>query len=286
MYFLITFFGFLLASFYDLKTREVPRLLTFSLIFLGLSLHGVESVYLKNLNPFISSFSTCFLCFCFAFLLYKIGAWAGGDVKLFTGLGALLPFYGKISFFPFIVFVVSFLAAFPFLIMYVAYFFIKRKKLRRVIKNQFKGWMLKEFYSIPFMIIISAFFSKNFIDFFQSFLQLFFLSVIFFLGIASFKIARTNILREKIKVKELKEGMIPAQSIFLEKGRIVFREQLFQKPAGNLIVSSMARGLTEKEIKRLKELKVEEIIVKKSIPFVPIITLSMLLIFCFERFFV
>ncbi len=33
------------------------------------------------------------LIFVLGYIFWKMGAWAGGDVKLFTGLAALIPFY-------------------------------------------------------------------------------------------------------------------------------------------------------------------------------------------------
>jgi preflagellin peptidase FlaK len=79
----------------------------------------------------------------FGYLLWKLGAWAGGDVKLFTALAALLPFYPAIvnynilgitfpiisSYpFPFTLIINSILAILPFLLIFIFYIVLREKK--------------------------------------------------------------------------------------------------------------------------------------------------------------
>ena len=93
IYAAIAILAFLIASYTDLKSREAPETLTTGLILGGLFLHGWESIIISSFSPIISSAYMAALAFFFSFFLYKIGAWAGGDVKLFTALTLLLPFY-------------------------------------------------------------------------------------------------------------------------------------------------------------------------------------------------
>ena len=81
--------------------------------------------------------------FALGYIFWKMGAWAGGDVKLFTALAALLPFSPLlISYrilgvnfpvegaypFPLTIIINSILSVFPFILMYVFYVVVKTKK--------------------------------------------------------------------------------------------------------------------------------------------------------------
>jgi hypothetical protein len=94
------------------------------------------------------------------------------------------------------------------------------------------------------------------------------LSFLLFFGINSFKIAKENILRMTVKVTELEEGMIPAEDVYTGKVRIAN--------------SRSADGLTIAEIRALKKAR-KEIRIRLSIPFVPIITLGMVLLMLLEK---
>ncbi|MEN6293311.1 MAG: A24 family peptidase C-terminal domain-containing protein, partial [Methanobacterium sp.] len=80
--------------------------------------------------------------FVLGYIFWKLGAWAGGDVKLFTALAALLPFYPltlsyniwgatfpiiSIYGFPITLIINSLLSILPFLLIYVLFIAIRRK---------------------------------------------------------------------------------------------------------------------------------------------------------------
>jgi hypothetical protein len=87
-------------------------------------------------------------------------------------------------------------------------------------------------------------------------------------GIHAFGIAKEKILRKTIAVKNLEEGMIPAEDVVIGKTKIAD--------------SRLARGLTWSEIKGLKKVR-KSIKIKLSIPFVPILTLGMILLLLLEK---
>lgn len=323
-YFAVALFGFILASYFDIKTREIPPFIPYSLIFLGLALHGIESYTINSLYPLTLSLFIGIIAFIFAYLLYRIGVWAGGDVKLFTGLGFILPVFGNLDFFPFLALGASLLAVFPFLIIYVSYFFVKAPKLLEKSKSLLKRAFLRSIYSpvyflasyklteflgfdwyfsIPILLILLAgrkpalpisvfFFLFSFTDFNTSLLNtiyIYIISIAVFMGIACFKIAQKNILREKVKVGKLEEGMISAQDVFMKGKKVGIAEPKLWElliPHPNLIVDSRrARGLTKLEIQKLKKLKVRELKIKKSLPFVPVFTIGLVILFFLETLF-
>lgn len=80
--------------------------------------------------------------FVLGYIFWKLGAWAGGDVKLFTALAALLPFYpALVSYeilgvqfplegvypFPLTLIINSILSILPFILIYVFYIVVKTK---------------------------------------------------------------------------------------------------------------------------------------------------------------
>ena len=91
LFFAISLVGLGIASYTDLKKRIVNNWLSYSLIILGLTGHLIWAAIESNPWIFIFSAVSAAGGFGFAWLLWKIGVWAGGDVKLFTGLAALNP---------------------------------------------------------------------------------------------------------------------------------------------------------------------------------------------------
>jgi hypothetical protein len=200
------------------------------------------------------------LCFSFAYFLYKIGGWAGGDVKLFTGFGAMLPVYGKLGFFPFFTLGASVLAVFPFLAAYLLYFFITTKKLRGIIAEKMSSGLRK---SLVAALVVPLLFFQTPAEFLINFFYVFAVSFIFLCGIAGFGIARKHILRETVKINDAKEGMMLADDIFYK---------------GRKIASRLARGLTKEELQTLKRIRIKKIEVRKSLPFVPVMLVGIFLL--------
>ena len=152
----ITVAGLLIASYTDLKERLVSNKLNYSLLLAGLLLYGVESMYTGSILPFAYSLGGATIAFVFSLFLYKVGAWAGGDVKLFTALGALLPmapehligsrvpsFYASYPLFPFLIVEDSVLIAFPFIMAYIFWKTFRKRALRDDFKKMGIGVVVK-----------------------------------------------------------------------------------------------------------------------------------------------
>lgn len=85
----LTIITLLIASYTDIKTREVPDWLNYALIFSAL---GVRSIFSINYGyqiilSGILGFVTCFLI---ATFFYFTKQWGGGDSKLLMGMGAII----------------------------------------------------------------------------------------------------------------------------------------------------------------------------------------------------
>ncbi|MEN4017802.1 MAG: A24 family peptidase C-terminal domain-containing protein [Methanobacterium sp.] len=132
----------LYASYTDLKSGIIPNKLTLPLIGIGIVLNGFYAFILGNIWLIVYTLIFTAAIFILGYIFWKLGAWAGGDVKLFTCLAALLPFYPAItgynisgaSFpinasypFPFTLIINSILAILPFLLIFIFYIALKKK---------------------------------------------------------------------------------------------------------------------------------------------------------------
>ena len=86
----IAFFALLIASYTDLRTREVPDWLSYGLIFSGLGLRLLYSLTSFDWNIFLRGAAGFAVFVAIAYLMYYTGQWGGGDSKLLMGLGALI----------------------------------------------------------------------------------------------------------------------------------------------------------------------------------------------------
>ena len=85
--------GVCISVYTDLKERIVPNELTYSMVIIGISFSLIYGVWIGDyFRAFYGIFGAA-LAFALGYLMYLTGGWAGGDVKLFSGLGALLPAY-------------------------------------------------------------------------------------------------------------------------------------------------------------------------------------------------
>lgn len=90
--FFLSLIGLSISTYTDLKSRIIPDWIPYGMVVLGLSLSAYESFHTQSLTPFLWSAGVTIATFTLAYIFWRLGAWAGGDVKLFTGLAALNPF--------------------------------------------------------------------------------------------------------------------------------------------------------------------------------------------------
>lgn len=79
------------ATYTDLKEQIIPNRLTYPLIAVGIVFYIGLGAYERSFSLIISGVAGAAVAFGIGYAMYLLGGWAGGDVKLFTALGALLP---------------------------------------------------------------------------------------------------------------------------------------------------------------------------------------------------
>jgi Flp pilus assembly protein protease CpaA len=150
---IVSIAGLITATYTDLKERIVPNKLNYGLAIAGLILFLIQSILQSSPLPFIYSFFGMCTGFFFGWIMWKAGIFAGGDVKLFMGLGALNPFTPALlkigiltnsstPLFPITLFIYSLFAFLPYGIFVVIAKLAKNKKMQKEIFNEMKPKIL------------------------------------------------------------------------------------------------------------------------------------------------
>jgi Flp pilus assembly protein protease CpaA len=139
---ILTLIWLVVASISDLKRREVPNWLSFSLIIFALAFRAFYSVFYSDAGFFVHGVMGFLLFLGLAYVFYYARVFAGGDAKLLMGLGAVLPFASSLYTNLFIV------ASFIFLLLLVGGFYgmlysfvlviLNRNNFVKEFKKQFK----------------------------------------------------------------------------------------------------------------------------------------------------
>jgi Flp pilus assembly protein protease CpaA len=95
---IIALAALLIASYTDIKTREVPDWISYGLIFASLGLRAIFA-FTEGVIIFLTGVFGFAIFFILALLFYHTNQWGGGDAKLLMGMGAVIgipyPFSGE-----------------------------------------------------------------------------------------------------------------------------------------------------------------------------------------------
>lgn len=242
----------------DLKKREVPNWLNFSLVGFGLAYRAFYSLFVNDARFFVYGLIGFGIFFALAYGFYYAKAFAGGDAKLLMGFGVILPYDNFFSLFYFgVVFLFSlfFLGAI-YSLVYSISVVIKREE--RFFGEFKKG--LKGMYALLFVILILFVLSLFFDSFYSLFVLGFFvLSVLYVYLKALDKCMVVNVSYEKLQEGDWIIGDIKV---------------------GGQIVKKSVHGLGKKDIELLRRYK-KSVDVKEGIPFTPAFLLALITVFSF-----
>ncbi len=251
------------SSYCDIKTREVPDWISYSLIIIALAFYLVKSLILKDSSFIIQSLFGLLMFFLLGNLMYYTRQWGGGDVKLLSALGSLFPVYPKellnylnpnlnISFLLILIMNLIIFGAL-YSIIFSFYLIIKNK-----VKINFK--INKIYLSITIIILLVSLFVNNLI--LKLFILLFALLIFVYPLIKNYvRLIEKNIMIKKIPVNKLTEGDWIIKNIY-------FR--------GKLIYNKNNPGITISDIKLLKKYKIRNVLIKEGMPFIPSFLISLI----------
>lgn len=253
-----------IASFSDLKTREIPDWLSYSLLFFIVATRGLESILLKDSTYITQTLIFFVIFFIFGNIMYYTRQWGGGDTKLITALGsafAIRPAYlaeTSIIPFPAILLLNILIIGAIYGIFFAVYLSLKHKT---AFKKEFKklnhshktvgikmGMLI-----IAILLFLSSFtiFPAN-TRFLISVLSVILLITPYL--ITALKSTELACMYKEIKVNNLTEGDWVQKDVYKNK---------------KLIYKVNPYGVNKKEIALLKKSKIKQVLVKEGIPFVP-----------------
>jgi Flp pilus assembly protein protease CpaA len=255
--------GLIIATFTDIKTREVPDWLSYGLIAVGLGLNLLFSLIYRNYWFFINSLAGFGLFLVLALLMFYAGQWGGGDSKVLMGLGALMGFDFRFTEFPFLI---SFLI--NMLLIGSVYglmwsFFLAFRNFKsfsnefRKIQRSIKMIKLRMYIIVfVFLMFVLALLSKGILGYiFLGFLAMGLL--LFYLWIFVKAVEKTCMIKS-VTPDKLTEGDWIVKDV---------------KYKGKKICGPKDLGIEKKQIRELvklyKQKKIKKVLIKEGIPFVP-----------------
>jgi len=264
--FLVAFVGSAAAGLYDLKTTEIPDEIPYVMMAIGIIGNIVASYLAWSYWPFVYSMIAGLGFLGFGFVMYYLGQWGGGDAKILSAIGFLLPMYQTTKLmFPFSIsfFFNVFLVGAIYMIVYAFTLSIINKKIWTTFFNDLKAnaRMILIYNSalVASIILMGVFFAGYF-----EFLPLeAFTVLVVTIGLASaglyilwkFVKAVENVgFKKKIPVSELRVGDVPDYYKIWE-------------------------GVTEKDIGKIKKSGKKYIWIKEGVRFAPTFPIALLFTF-------
>jgi len=264
----------LVGSYTDMRTREVPDWLSYSLIAAGFGIRGIYSSMTSQWNVFVQGLLGFVIFLIVALLMFYSRQWGGGDSKLLMGMGVIIGFQINLNHF-----LISFLinifligAVYGIIVSLLLAFYNwdkfsrESKKLlgiKRIII--YKKMLLATFVvGLVSFLLISDFTVRVLL------LSLILIALLSFYTLIFVKAIEKSIMIQRVNPKKLTLGDWVAEDV---------------KVGNNLIASPKDLGLEEKQLNKIlkfyKERKIKSVLIKNGIPFVP----SFLLAFIFTLIF-
>ncbi len=266
----ICFVGLAIGSYTDLRTREVPDWLNYSLIFSGLGLRLIFSVQHWDYKYILDGILGFGLFFIFALFMFYTGQWGGGDSKMLIGLGALigLPFTLQSMLLGFLVNLL-FVGSVYGLFWMVWKIFAYNREFRNEFRSIQKGIMVRrsKTYSLvggAAFLIIGFFIVSTALKILLFTLAMLIPSIVY-LWIAIKAIEKVCMIK-MIDVGKLTEGDWIVDDIKIGKKNICGPKDL---------------GISKEQINKLKKSNIKKVKVKEGIPFVPSFFLSFIVTILF-----
>jgi Flp pilus assembly protein protease CpaA len=232
-----------IASVQDIRKREVADYLSYSLIAISLILRLIWYVMERDIFIIIYTLPSFVGLFGFSYLMYRLGQWGGGDVKLVAGIAIVLSDFSQIF---------NFFVNFTVIGVLYGVVFNLGMGVKRWDKIRDK---IKPIWTVIALVcfVLAA------VLFFVLPRETAFLSVFVVLLIGSAKyieVIDKHAFVQDVPVSKLVEG-----------------DWIVEEVGG---VKRRGIGLTKEDIEKLKKKGIKKVKVKEGIPFVPVFFIAML----------
>lgn len=256
--------GTFLASLWDLKTTEVPDPIPYTMIGIGVAVALIQSFIHGTYSPILNSLIAGGLLLAFGALMYFSGQWGGADVLLLAGVGFLLPEVKDVKLlfpFPFSYLLNVFLIGATYMIIYAIILALLNKKIIFSFLKEMKG--SARIFLIGSLILFILFFWINY-----------YILLLLKLPIQYFLIVRNSLLPLVVAIGVyiiLKFAKIVEEVGFKKK---IKTSKL--KVGDVLAKEKFWRGITEKELKKIKASGKKFVVIKSGVRFAPVFLLALI----------
>lgn len=261
--FVVAFIGSAAAGLYDLRTTEIPDEIPYAMIAIGVIGNIIASYLAWSYWPVVYSLVAGLGFLGFGFVMYYLGQWGGGDAKILSAIGFLVPIYQGVELmFPFAIslFFNVFLVGAGYMIVYAFALSLINRNIWNAFFSDLKAnaRMVVIYNSALILsVILMGLFFANYFDFLP--LDTFTVLVVT-IGLASaglyilwkfVKAVEKVGFKKKIPVSKLKVGDVPDYYKIWE-------------------------GITEKEVRKIKKSGKKYIWIKEGVRFAPAFPIAML----------
>ncbi|MDP3729069.1 MAG: A24 family peptidase [bacterium] len=267
IWFVLSFCILVLASIFDLKTREVPDYLSYSFIISALGISLLYSLYTKNIFFFLYSCIGAIIIFSLGYILYRAKQIGGADIKILTALGAIFANYslGNIPLlFLFIILLIIIGSIYTLtwgVVLYINSWKRANKKAKELLIEKKNLRVVLTIFVL--FIFITTFFTPN-ENIKILLVAIALLSIFTFYLLIFIRVIESIHFIVKLHVEKLTEGDWLAKEV---------------KVNGKIICSTKAPCLDKKQIDAIKRAKPDFVFIKVGIPFVPAILLATVVAF-------
>ena len=256
-----------IASYFDLKTGEIPDKFTIGLVAVALVMRAIFAADLGDLNYFLDGAIVGAILFGFGALLFYTGGWGGGDAKLISGIGAALggliaptaidssfaifpPFFG--------IFIALSLVAIPYSLGYAFILALRQREVFTLTKKRIiKNWIILTLAIVASLAMFILFGSRSPLMMITSF----FPAIFYFVVIFSRSVEDTAMQKE-IPIGELIEGDMVVEDIIINGKKVASKRDM--------------DGLSKEALATIKKSKLKKIKIKWGIRFAPAFPLAIL----------
>ena len=253
--FFIALIGSLVASYYDLKTTEIPELLPIIMIAAGIFLNSLDFLFTKSPENLFLSLINGIVFSSLGFSMYFAGQWGAGDAFLLAAIGFLIPksFFIQSEFpFMFTYLINLFFLGSLYMIVYSIFYAIKNKKAIDIFMGQIKrfSWII---FTLSFLFILLSFILSS----------IFFGKIVPKLILLSFSITLLLIILW-IFSKSVEKSFIK-------------RIPIYKLKVGDVLLESKRwDGITEREIREIKKSGRKYVYIKSGICFAPAFPIALI----------
>ncbi len=259
--FLLALIWIVFASITDIKTREIPNWISFSLVIFALGFRFFFSLFNDDFGFFYQGLIGLLIFFAIGNIFYYSRIFAGGDAKLMIALGSVLPFTDIFSYnlriFVIFIFLFLFIGSFYGIITAIYLSFRKYKEFNKAFKTNLKKEKNKIFIVMIFSLLIILF----------GFLESIFLIVGFILLIMPYLYIYARTVDGICMIRETKTNVLTEGDWLYKSVKV-----------GKKIIKPNWEGLNREEIKLIRK-KYKKIKIKQGIVFVPVFLISLLILF-------